>query len=491
MKWIKNLSFRFIITAALISVIGVVSLVSFYLFNGVVNQTLYNQAEDNAATVLTLLKNQYYFTKHDNKTVEQLLRSIEEDEHILKTYFLDSFEKVKYASVGANDSTFSNLIKEITVNNKTLIIEPYKSATPPFMRTLVRMENSESCFACHTPNQTTLGYFGYDFAIETLDANKNVVVKFSLFFTLVLIGFIVLFVIVLHYKFVKTGLAQIQKTMNSVNQGNLDERINIPNSKELATLGKNFNIMLDNFQSAQKELKFFHQRELRNNQKMATIGEMSARLAHEIRNPITGISNAIEVICDEVGNNEIKSILGEIKRQTDRVNTAVSSLLNYSNRKKPTLIKSQINDKISKVVFFFESQKLDKEIIFTKELDQTLPEFSFDHEQIERVIINLVYNAINAIDEKGVISLKTVFNREEKEVLVMVIDTGKGIPDNLKPEVFTPFYTTGTKGTGLGLAVAKDVLDKHMGDIWVEDNNPNGCIFAFSLPINLKAINQD
>jgi signal transduction histidine kinase len=198
--------------------------------------------------------------------------------------------------------------------------------------------------------------------------------------------------------------------------------------------------MLDSFQKTQKELQEYHRRELRSNYKMATIGEMSARLAHEIRNPVTGIANASEILVSNAKDEQSKPILEEIQRQAKRVNNAITDLLKYSRKSDLNLSINNINELIERTVLFLNNQVKNKEVEFRLELQDDLPHFRFDIEQIENVFLNLGLNAIHFINEKGTITFKTVFNPAESRIYANVVDTGQGIPEENLSRVFHPYW---------------------------------------------------
>jgi signal transduction histidine kinase len=241
--------------------------------------------------------------------------------------------------------------------------------------------------------------------------------------------------------------------------------------------------MLDHYEMAQSELQIYHQKEMQTAQKLATIGEMSARIAHEIRNPITGISRAMEIIVNESKDTKNKPILEEIQRQANRVNQAVSNLLKFSQSKELSMQKSNVNELIKSLVFFLQNQAHEKPVRFEMSLNQDVPDVSFDHEQLENVLINLSFNAIQALPENGNINYSSTFDRLNRLVIIAVRDNGTGIPDEIGFEIFKPFYTTRTKGTGLGLAISKDIIEKHNGKLWYENNPDSGCTFFISLPV--------
>lgn len=305
----------------------------------------------------------------------------------------------------------------------------------------------------------------------------------GLIFTISMVLIIVIFVLFIHYRFVRRSLKDFNIAINYVNQGNLQTRLSIPETKELGKLGKSFNEMLDTFQRAQLELEDFHKKELRSNYKLATIGEMSARLAHEIRNPVTGIANAIEIIIKENKDKELEPVLEEIRRQANRVNDDISDLLKYSKKTDVNLSFNNINEIIDPVIFFLENQAVKKNIEFKLELDEQIPSSSFDIEQMEDVLLNLGMNAIQSIRDKGEIKFETKYRGADSRIIIEVSDNGSGIDKKDLFSIFHPFFTTKSEGTGLGLAIVKDTIEKHNGEIRAENIITGGAKFSIELPV--------
>ena len=133
-------------------------------------------------------------------------------------------------------------------------------------------------------------------------------------------------------------------------------------------------------------------------------------------------------------------------------------------------------------MFFLKNQKQNKKINFVTDLQSEIPDFIFDTGQIENVLLNLSINAIQAIEDQGIIILRTIYNPDNKTLTITVEDTGSGVPDEKVQDIFKPFFTTRTEGTGLGLAISKDIIEKHQGKIWFKNKETGGCIFTISLP---------
>jgi two-component system NtrC family sensor kinase len=487
----RKLSFRSIIVITLVIVTTSISFTAFYVYSHYLRKIIYAEAdkyaefERNIILTLDLLKDNFYYTidEHDGRIIKVLLKRMDENKQVLNSYLFDTDGKLKFSL--NNDTVLQVPVTktELAASKKETILRSFPLADKPFLRAYLHMENAPSCYECHSAEKKFLGYVIIDFALNETGRNIQFIRKSSFLFTLVMVILIVVFILFMHYKFVRRSLGDFNSTINSINNGDLYIRLSIPETKELGTLGKNFNNMLDTFQHAQKELVEFHKKELRSNYKLATIGEMSARLAHEIRNPVTGIANAIEIIVNETSDKENIPIFEEIQRQAKRVNNAISDLLKYARKKDLTLEMNELNEVIKPLVFFLESQVKTKEIMFNLILQDEIPLFRFDKMQMEDVLLNLGINAIQAINEKGTITFKTMYSVIENRVFIYVTDTGKGIPEENLSQIFHPFFTTRNEGTGLGLAIVKDIIDKHNGEIWVENNIEGGCTFSISIPV--------
>ncbi|MFZ4704942.1 MAG: sensor histidine kinase [Bacteroidales bacterium] len=411
-----------------------------------------------------------------------MLKNIEKDKEVIKTYLVNNKSKViypkDYTSLCADTANFGELYSQ----TKNISIKSYNKESNPYYRIFIRMQNSPSCNSCHISTQKNLGMIVMDISDNKTQGIIELARHFSVYYTLSILLTLFLLVAYLHYKYIRKSLNQFRSAINLINQGNLTKRLAIPEVQELGNLGKDFNKMVDTFEKAQTELHIYHQKELHSSQKLATIGEMSARIAHEIRNPITGIARAMEIIIADMKDSDNKPILEEIQRQANRVNQAVSNLLKYSRSKDLNLEVGDINKIIKSLVFFLRNQAHDKVINFELILVEDLPNVTIDSELFENVLMNLSFNAIEAIPENGKIIYETLFDSLKKCIIISVSDNGSGIPAEIGAEVFKPFYTTRTKGTGLGLAISKDIIEKHKGELWYENNVDIGCTFFISLP---------
>ena len=414
------------------------------------------------------------------------------DDYVSNAYFLDSVGILKYPKNLAeykNDTLFEI---DIPLIKEDFTFKTFKTEKEVFSRAFIRLHNLPECYSCHSYKSENLGFIVFDFSINQTQKNINFTRNFSIAFTVFMVIILGGFVLLMHYRFVRGSLSKFQNSIQTINHGNLSERVSISKSKELGDLARCFNKMMDNFQETRNQLNTYHEKEMQDAQKLATIGEMSARLAHEIRNPITGIANAIEIIVEDTEDEQNKPILQEIKRQANRVNEAISNMLKYSKSEKLKLEKQSINENIKSIVFFLKNQSSTNNITFILELQANIPDFYFDKEKIENVFLNLSLNSIQAIEEtnkKGIITYKTTLSSDEKEVIVCIEDNGIGIKKDKINKIFKPFYTTKTEGTGLGMAIVKETTNKHKGKIKVVSKVGKFTSIEVSFPVNLTPKN--
>jgi signal transduction histidine kinase len=445
---------------------------------------VYKNAENDISSYLHFFRDQI-IAIHDGRTIRPSLQELAKSESIMGAYLFDPQGTILYPP-GMTELRNNNFdFNELSTREDDITMQTYKLGDVHFSRAAIRFSNQPACYNCHSPDKSILGYVVLDFSMHKYEDTAVLTRNFGLFFTLIMVSLIIMFVMIMHYKFIKKSLADFKTTINIINNGNLEGRVKIPESKELGELGRSFNTMVDQFQHTQEELQQYHEEELKNKQKLASIGEMSARLAHEIRNPVTGIGNAIEIIIEETEDNQYKPVLEEIRRQANRVNKAISNLLNYSRSKDLNMQECEINEIIQSVVFFLNNQAVSKKIYFQVDLGKDVPLFRFDPEQIENVLLNLGMNAIQTIGNEGIIEISSTFDPRRKRVCVSVKDNGKGIPEDKIKDIFNPFFTMRTEGTGLGLAIAKEIIEMHHGEISAENNPDKGCTFHISLPISI------
>lgn len=227
-------------------------------------------------------------------------------------------------------------------------------------------------------------------------------------------------------------------------------------------------------------------------QRMAAWREVARRIAHEIKNPLTPIQLSAQRLRRRYLDrfNEDDKVFDEctamIVQQVEELKNLVNEFSNFARMPSSRPSLNDLNQIVSEALVLY--QEGHKHISFSFHPDPHLPRFNLDRDQIKRTIINLIDNAVGAIENEGSITLSTHFNTELQMATLTVADTGSGIAPQIKPRLFEPYFSTKKTGTGLGLAIVSSIVSDHNGYIRVRDNVPRGTQFIVELPIGDSAM---
>ena len=218
-------------------------------------------------------------------------------------------------------------------------------------------------------------------------------------------------------------------------------------------------------------------------ERLAAVGELAAEVAHEVRNPLAGIRGACEIVMGgKVDGETQKEVVGEVVRQIDRLNNTVTELLDYS---RPAAIQPQaveLHRLVDRCVELFREDPQSRGIEVRVRHDDEPPALSVDPAQIQQVLYNLLLNASQMMGPGGTITIGTGLDGDHARLCVS--DTGPGIPPEVAPHLFKPFFTTRRRGTGLGLAIVKKIVVAHEGTIDVRSTPGAGAEFCIRLPLS-------
>lgn len=229
------------------------------------------------------------------------------------------------------------------------------------------------------------------------------------------------------------------------------------------------------------------EKELREKEKLALIGEVVSSIAHSLSNPLNIISgNADYLLFNKKEGDpeyeELKTIIDE----TTRITKSIRHLLNFSRPVQTIKKPGDINSLIKKIISDSKYIKGNKKITFKEKLQSGLPLIYIDKSQIEECLSNIITNAVQAISSKGEIKINTF--TKENNLLIEITDSGQGIPEENIGRIFMPFYSSKEygKGTGLGLSISQKVIKEHNGEIKVKSMRGTGTSFTIILPINVN-----
>lgn len=253
--------------------------------------------------------------------------------------------------------------------------------------------------------------------------------------------------------------------------------------KEIRSLAENWREFCDHCQR-------LHDTEMVQAEHLATMGELAAGVAHEIRNPLAGIAGAIEIISkDFPKNHPDREILDDLRQEVRRIEKVLNDLLTYARPKAPQFGMADLKDTVARTLQLARQQIGSKNVEFSIQIPSHLPRFRMDPEQLHQVLLNLVLNGIQALGQEGKITIQArVLSRSAGPhrpnlVEISVSDTGGGIsPDHLE-KIFRPFYTTKREGTGLGLSLCRRIISQHGGTLTAESELHQGSRFIIRLPM--------
>ena len=282
---------------------------------------------------------------------------------------------------------------------------------------------------------------------------------------------------------VQRPMVELQQKIAELGGGNLNVSVSFAHlNDEIGDLGRNFNQMVKQLRETREEIERLHRTQMSRAEHFATLGEVATGLAHEIRNPLAGIAGVIEIIGRDLpASSPARAVVKDVRQEIARINHIVGDLLQTARPHPPKVRKSDLNTTVEHAVMLGRQQALAKGIEIALRKDPALPEVEHDSDQIHQVLLNLLLNAQQAIDSKG--KIEVTVGRRGPSAIIEVRDNGRGIaPDHL-PNIFRPFYTTKGDGTGLGLSLARRIVEDHQGRIDVTSAVGKGTTFAVVLPL--------
>jgi hypothetical protein len=282
---------------------------------------------------------------------------------------------------------------------------------------------------------------------------------------------------------VQRPMVELQQKIARLGSGDLSVAVSFSHrNDEIGDLGRNFNQMVQQLRESRTEIERLHRTQMSRAEHLATLGELATGLAHEIRNPLAGIAGVIEIIGRDLpSTSPARAVVKDVRQEIARINHIVTDLLQTARPHPPKVRKSDLNTTVEHAVMLGRQQALAKSIEISLVKDPSLPEVEHDSDQIHQLLLNLLLNALQAIDSDG--KIKVSVRQHGTAAVVEVSDNGRGIaPDHL-PNIFRPFYTTKGDGTGLGLSLARRIVEDHHGRIDVTSGVGQGTTFAVVLPL--------
>jgi signal transduction histidine kinase len=299
-------------------------------------------------------------------------------------------------------------------------------------------------------------------------------------------------------KWVSQPISELIDGISHLSKGNLDHHIRLRRRDELSRLAQSFNQMAIDLKMARERI--FHEaetrldleRNLRQSEKLATLGQFASELAHEIGTPLNIIHGRAELIQKKPEDKEqLKKYLNIILYETERITKIIQQLLGFVRKKNPDLKPLNLCTLLGATLDFLDYQIQKQRVRVVKDWRENLPLVNGDSDQLQQAFLNLILNAVQSMPEEGRLAISVSLKKVSREGLegeqrhymeVCVEDTGVGMEREVVQHIFDPFFTTKTTGTGLGLMVTQGIIQDHEGWIEVKSEKGEGSIFKVYLP---------
>jgi signal transduction histidine kinase len=294
-------------------------------------------------------------------------------------------------------------------------------------------------------------------------------------------------IVVLAY-LIQRPMVELQEKIAQVSEGNLNVEVSFAQrNDEIGDLGRNFNHMMEQLRESREEIERLHRTQMSRAEHLATLGELATGLAHEIRNPLAGIAGVIEIVGRDLPTTSpARAVVKDVRLEISRISRTLTDLLETARPRRPEVRRSNLNTTVEHAVMLARQQVLSRPIKIELQKAPDLPEVEHDSDQVHQVLLNLLLNAVQAVEKTGTVNVE--IGERDGFASVVVSDTGRGIaPQNL-PNIFRPFYTTKGDGTGLGLSLAHRIVEDHHGRIEVSSVLGKGSTFTVLLPFQMPVV---
>lgn len=366
--------------------------------------------------------------------------------------------------------------------------------------------NEPSCYTAschaHSPEQEKIGVLDMIVSLDQMAYLTHVHHNDVILSTIVML----LLLSACHYlitrRYICRPIEGLLTQTHALSKGDLSARVERLSSDEIGELGGSFNLMAENLEQAQEELKEWAstmeqkvdertaeivdmQGQLLRSAKLASMGELVAGIAHEINNPLTGILMFASLSSKNPEiPPQVKDNLDLIVAETGRCAKIVRGLLEFARESIPEKTPASINHIIEQTLELVAHQSIFQDVEIICHFGDDIPEIELDADQWQQVFVNMIINAGQAMPDGGTLTLSTWFSNKDKTVSMTVEDTGAGISQENLEKIFDPFFSTKTlKGSGLGLSISYGIIRNHGGTVDVHSVEGEGTRFSIVLPV--------
>ena len=352
------------------------------------------------------------------------------------------------------------------------------------------IRNEPDCRGCHVTKSDVIAIFELCLSMKKTDENVARNRRFLASSAVAIIAVVSIAISLIFATQVNRPISSLVGVMRRAEEGDLSVRAQLPRRDELGSLGRSLNSMIGRLDESQREVERFHTEQLIRAERLASIGELAASVAHEIKNPLAGISGAVQVLAEGFpAEDPRREVTTQILRQSERMDKTIRDLLNYAQPLQAEPYPVDVNETLERASFIALPNPARSKVRVRRDFAEGLPRTLADGKHLEQAFLNLILNAVQAMPGGGDLELRTAL-REEAEaaggrrfIEVVIADTGVGIPPQVREKIFSPFFTTRTQGTGLGLSITRKIVEQGGGTIAVASEPGKGTAFTVLVPV--------
>jgi two-component system NtrC family sensor kinase len=521
---LRYLSFRLFL--AIVGVMLVVFAIHTYLDVRTISDNMTDQVYSSAsqASDIIVRSTRYGMQLNRKEDVHQIIRTIGNEPGFDEINIYNKTGEIIFSTDSLRIGTTVDLQAEACVachqgdapltsaptDRRVRVYEP-SGGRGPVLGLINAIRNEPECSnaACHahSPDQTVLGVLDVKMSLAGVTASvahaRRQMITSAMVMILLIAGVSGFYI----YRAVRQPIRKIRRGMNKISSGDLDARIEIERDDELGALARTFNRMAADLSRARGELEGWTrtledrvaqksqelqdaQNQMIQMEKMASLGKLSASVAHEINNPLFSILTYAKLILagaksDELDENQIESIrkcATVIKDESSRCGDIVKGLLDFARQTGGRFERHRLSEILERTLVVLKHHFEMRQIQVETEFDTEHDDLMCDARQIQQAVIAPCINAVEAMDEGGTLTIHT--RGDQENVVIEITDNGVGIEPDALDRIFEPFFTTkeGEAGLGLGLAVTYGVVQRHQGKIEVESEPNQGTTVRITLP---------
>lgn len=283
--------------------------------------------------------------------------------------------------------------------------------------------------------------------------------------------------VIISFIIARSVINPLNQFTSAIEMDAMPSKVNIKGGGEIGFLAERFNAMVDKLNEKDRQLQGMYEKE---KARADSISEMSASVAHEIRNPLGAITGFVELLENKVANESSRALIENIIFEIKNLNHIVTDFLSFAKKPSLEIKETDAEGFLDSIINSAIAAKEFKDIKVEKSIAPNL-HLQIDPIEMRKALFNIIINALQSMTAGGSLSIST--EKKDSNVELLISDTGKGVPKDIQARIFDPFFTTKERGTGLGLAIAYKIIEAHKGTITFNSEEGRGTTFIIRLPI--------